>query len=341
MNNEKNYLSGIEFYRLLFTLLIVFWHSGVLPIIKHGYLAVEFFFILSGYLLYNSFKKNPDKTSIAYTIGKIKRLYIPYLLAFIYIFIFEICLLFKNNGFLALKQIFIFILKSIPEVFCIQNIGIYDGGLNSPLWYFSVLLFLGYILFSILKYNEYFLINIACPILITIIYTYIFSNSNSIELWDSKFGFYFPLLRGLAGMQIGILLFKINEYFKLNYENWYIVVINFFSILAMIFIPYIILSETYYDKFFLILCSLLLLATVHDKTFINKKINKYDWKKYSKYSFDIYLIHMIVQKIFTTFFSLTKDSSILIILVYFSLVVIIAVINHHVSNCIYKLLDRK
>ena len=54
MNNNsilptKN--NSIEFLRFLFMSILVAWHGGF-HFFAHGYLVVEFFFILSGYFIY-------------------------------------------------------------------------------------------------------------------------------------------------------------------------------------------------------------------------------------------------------------------------------------------------
>lgn len=57
----------IDFFKFLFTIIIVFYHLDNLidnpadRITKCGYIAVEFFFIVSGYLL----MKKADKVSCA------------------------------------------------------------------------------------------------------------------------------------------------------------------------------------------------------------------------------------------------------------------------------------
>ena len=47
---------------------------------KNGYLVVEFFFILSGYMLMNSFYRKP-KTALLYTVDKLKKMYFTYFMA--------------------------------------------------------------------------------------------------------------------------------------------------------------------------------------------------------------------------------------------------------------------
>lgn len=64
----------IEAFRFIFICIICLWHCRELaPWLNHGYLAVEFYFILSGFLIYNSFKRHPQIGVQDYTLRKIKR----------------------------------------------------------------------------------------------------------------------------------------------------------------------------------------------------------------------------------------------------------------------------
>ena len=82
----------IEYLRLIFSILIVFFHANAFwkgIVFKGGYLGVEFFFILTGYL----FAKNIDKYSncdfdtlgsetIKYLKSKIEGFFLPFLTSF-------------------------------------------------------------------------------------------------------------------------------------------------------------------------------------------------------------------------------------------------------------------
>ena len=63
----------IEFYRYIFMVVLLMWHGPFDSFkFKNGYLVVEFFFILSGYMLMNSFYRKP-KTALLYTVDKLKK----------------------------------------------------------------------------------------------------------------------------------------------------------------------------------------------------------------------------------------------------------------------------
>lgn len=201
--NKNN---SIEFFRILFMVVLVSWHSRS-GFFAHGYLVVEFFFILSGYFIYQSFKRK-QKNTLSYVGDRIKRTYLEYSIACL----FSFCITFLGalvNG----KDVFTWhsLFKLISELLLLQNVGIFDGGYNYPLWYFSVLIWGGGGLYALLKYNKSLAVNIILPVFILLSYTYIFGMQKSIECWN-KCIFYVPMLRGLADMSIGIMAAKMSSH---------------------------------------------------------------------------------------------------------------------------------
>ncbi len=80
MIEAKHYTAAkndrIEMYRILFTLLIIVHHfqnSYDLKLVSYGWIAVDFFFILSGYFLGESLGK--AISLFAYLKNRIMRLY--------------------------------------------------------------------------------------------------------------------------------------------------------------------------------------------------------------------------------------------------------------------------
>lgn len=76
--------SSIDFLRYIFMLNICIWHlNGQVHILNHGYLAVEFFFILSGLFLFQDQEKHPEMKTTQYIIKRYGRFYPKYFFAFL------------------------------------------------------------------------------------------------------------------------------------------------------------------------------------------------------------------------------------------------------------------
>ena len=85
MTEER--VNVIEFLRYIFMVALLSWH-GKFGYIAKGYLVVEFFFILSGYFLMDSFIRNPYRNAAQYTEKRIKKTYLEYLIAAIICFVY-------------------------------------------------------------------------------------------------------------------------------------------------------------------------------------------------------------------------------------------------------------
>ena len=126
MAQKKN---SIEAFRFLFMLMVCVWHYKSVACIAHGYMAVEFFFILSGLLMYFSVSKPNALGVFDYTLRKMKR-FAPdclFLMAFVYLRHMIVPALLGRRSF-----DFSWTLQALPESLFLQNTGIYLGGGEFP-----------------------------------------------------------------------------------------------------------------------------------------------------------------------------------------------------------------
>ena len=87
----KTYNKAVSFYKLIFTLYVVAYHSCVMvqdrsvALFRGGWLAVELFFVISGYLMVHSATKTAHdpaqigRETFQFVVHKISRLF-PYYL---------------------------------------------------------------------------------------------------------------------------------------------------------------------------------------------------------------------------------------------------------------------
>lgn len=117
---EKN--RAIEAFRFLFMLMICLWHySNSHDILKHGYLGVEFFFILSGVFIYKALDKPNLNTPLEYFVKRWKRFNPKYVGA---ILITYLIIVFPNvvKGKADIKEI----LGVFPDFLMLQSVGIFN-----------------------------------------------------------------------------------------------------------------------------------------------------------------------------------------------------------------------
>lgn len=185
-------------------LFIVFWHFRGTQYFEKGYLAVEFYFILSGYLLYKSYLRSNHLSAFQYTFNKIKRFFPEYFLALIISTALDLFSKLRNGFDINVPK---YIFRFITEVSFVQNIGFFDGGANYPCWYLSVLIIGGFILWALLRIANGKIHCIIGALLSYSLYTLLFIKGESFEQWD----LFYPLLRGIAGLSLGIVTAKISS----------------------------------------------------------------------------------------------------------------------------------
>lgn len=329
--NKNN---SIEFFRFFFMVILVSWHCRA-GFFAHGYLVVEFFFILSGYFIYHSFESK-QKDTFSYVGDRIKRTYLEYSIACVLTFGIKFLGSFVNgNNIFNLKSLF----KFISELLLLQNVGIFDGGYNYPLWYFSVLIWGGGGLYALLKYNKPLAVNIILPLYILLFYTYTFGKQPSIECWE-KDVFYLPMQRGLADMSVGIMTAKLSSHI-LSWGGVKLKLFNGIALLSLLFTIAIMTLPANEDKYCLVFIPIFLLNSINHKGFIHKIFDHKIFSYLGGMTFEMYLLHapllMICSHIFP---KLIGDNKVILFVSYLIVILIMSLIFKRVCKLINARLFR-
>lgn len=214
MEHKNN---SIVVWRIIFTYFVTGFHFDNQYLITRSlgfsngtYLSVEFFFMVSGYLLYEGFLRNPEKYSsgLHYLWARVKRL-LPYYWGSYALLILWLI------GTSGLKETLYTISFRYPELFALQCMGLNEGwtNMNNSTWYISVMLLCGFVIYHCLvKWKDNF-INFAAPIMIIVFYSYLYRNNGGIHVVTQTEGFYlnWALMRGMAAMCLGLFACRLNH----------------------------------------------------------------------------------------------------------------------------------
>ena len=123
-HNQRSY--AMDGLKLLFMLLIVVHHSSYYyDRLHHAYMAVDLFFMISGYLLIRTLRTKPQMGAGGYFLSRIRKLYPHYLLSF--------AVMFLSTSVYKVRTITpSLLLRTLPEILLVQNLGIFGGGVNYP-----------------------------------------------------------------------------------------------------------------------------------------------------------------------------------------------------------------
>lgn len=277
-------ISSIESFRFFFMLIICIWHyNGPNGFLKHGYLCVDFFFILSGMLLYNTFC-NKSVSILDYTIRKIKKFFPEYFLCMLLIYTGK----FFNDKPFSFNEIYQF----ISELLMLQTVGLWDNGVNWPTWYISVLIYGGMLVYAILKYQKDLALKIIFPIIILLGYTHIFSKANHIEIWGSATIISYPLLRGICDMTLGAIIMAIHQSKLLSLNTRQTILLDIISILSLILFIKQLIDIQDKDSYSLIFIPVILLFLFQDKSIYNIIFKASIWGKLGSITYEMLIVHV-------------------------------------------------
>lgn len=250
MNKAIN--GNIELLRYLFTIAVAVMHVwyvfyGSTFYLEGAYLAVDFFFILSGFYLAKKVSISYE-SAWTYTISR----YIK--MAFVYISSILVCCAVSSN----LHSFVIRTIRAIPDILCLQSSGIFYPTVNVIIWYISAMLIVGFFIVSMINLNENIYRTILAPFFIIIGYALVYHYFGCLDVTTNHTGYILPisLCRAIAGMSMGYLVKhicdKIDSFSDCQIGSYriYVIVSLLLSLLMMIYS--FLHAHTVYSFMFLI-----------------------------------------------------------------------------------------
>lgn len=222
---KRNY--HIQLYRFIAALLIMILHWNAarkIPELQGGYIWVEFFFIVSGFLM--AAKVLPNKSSGAvptidaaqsawqYTKKKFLNLF-PYSITGTLAMFIGVSIVLNYKLTDIIKK-FIDTFWEMSLLF-MSGIGGTNYRFNGQAWFVSALLIVGYFVYYFLKKYPDFYSRIFAPASVLLIYAFFWNKYTHIckaATFDTDISAELALIRALAGLNLGILCYVIYDRYK-------------------------------------------------------------------------------------------------------------------------------
>lgn len=212
---KKN--AEIELYRFIMIMGVTLLHFtedySLLPFYG-GYLGVDFCFMLSGYFLMIHFYRHysttisPIENSIDYIIGRIKKLYFPYIIAILLMtFVKWICI--DGGAF----DLFLLLYDNRWQFLMLHSIGAPTVCIIRSVWFLSPLVVLSFFIYFCLCYNKKLFVGLA-PILSLLLFVYIAQTYGFLGMhFDYVDIFAGGIIRGFPEMTLGVFVaYMVEEY---------------------------------------------------------------------------------------------------------------------------------
>lgn len=234
---ERN--KSIDFYRFAFCLPVILLHISVSTTLYDerftlGGNAVEFFFVLSGFLLGRYIKKTSEKDIFVSALNKTKRQIIHifpyyYLCLFMTLF-YRIHINIKFDSYSEQDWVQ-FINNFVAELLCITGVSYRTRHINGPDWYVSALIIASFLVTVFVLAMKRYLKKWECvyealSIFIFVIYIQLFDLSSR----------YANIVRAIVNIMIGITCYIIYTNIEKKYKNRIpIIVYDIIDIIALSF----------------------------------------------------------------------------------------------------------
>ena len=231
MSNTKQKNGKIEFLRFVFCICVVFFHyykyimdkspaKGIdFRFFPNGAIAVEFFFLVSGYLMGMSIYKSIHNTALSHNDRVVSKDYVSFISKKIFsifpyhavgfVIVLATASLKDIGNWLGIAKD---IVKSIPCFFLLDMSGIKPSNPNLVEWYLSAMLICMAILYPFVRKYYYRFTRYWAPVIgIMLLGSIIIQNSKLVgDVHGLMFGFvYWGVVRAFAEICLGLFAFEL------------------------------------------------------------------------------------------------------------------------------------
>ncbi|MCI9087068.1 MAG: acyltransferase family protein [Clostridia bacterium] len=314
----KKHNGIISFWKFCFCIMVVLFHSQLLAtneestLFSQGAIAVEFFFLVSGFLLAKTtLRKNEQKMGTEnlgketfHFIWKKYLFFLPYMLF---------------GGFLGLllQNIYNDVgtyqnISSIWDILLLRMTGLNGNVVIGQAWYISAMLLSMMILYPLLRKYQQNFIYLVAPLIVLLGFGWLSRNYSNLRGPDIWINFTFKgVIRAFSELSLGCILYLICQKVKqINFTKFGRFVITIIEIIGFIF-PFLIAqfaSTSKYDFIIVPILAISILLAFSEKTLELNCFNHQFFFWLEKLSLPLYICHIVVRNFIMEFSPLSSLS---------------------------------
>lgn len=312
MNEKKGRNGAIDLLKVIFTLVIMLYHTS--KTFYGGYIAVEFFFIVSGFLMAKSMEKNGPYArenlgteTMSFMKRKVSGIFPYYFAAWILTFL--ITVIWERMSFLSAVQN---TALSFYNIFMLEMAGNYDMGHRLwATWYISAMLLSMLMIYPIRRKNERVFDFIIAPLVFLLFIGYAYQQGNGLGAMTVKYlepiFMYNGLLRGIAEISLGCLCFRICRAMQAvrftRFATWLISVVEWLGYAYVLYFAYKHKS-TSLDLVLVVVLAISVILTFSEKGVASRLFR---WRFFSvlgEFSMMMYFTHEFIKNKFLPHFGI-------------------------------------
>lgn len=293
----------IDCYKFLFAMIIVLFHSNNFAasgesLFPSGDIGVEFFFIVSGYLMAASSGKvhltadqSAGPQTLRFLAKKVKKILPDIYIVWVIAFIVEACT--RQWNFLQVIKNGMF---TSFELLLVQQTGLKGFCANPVTWYLSAMLLAMALLYPFLIKNRSLFLCLAAPLITVFVTGYMFQNwSLGLKGPSVWLGFAFKgFIRAFAEISLGCVCYTLSQQLKACRPT------KLFSILLavlqtgcylFIFIFALYGKHSALDFVVLLVMAIAITITFSENSILSGLLKSPGWAKVGRFSYDLFLSH--------------------------------------------------
>ncbi len=293
----------IDLLKFIFSVCVVLNHAKyVLPAEFEKYfmgfsLSVEFFFLVSGWLMMVSIEKAEKsisgplgKETAFFILKKYKSLYPDVAVAYFFgVIIMCIC---------TSAEFFPLIEQSWFDAFLIISTGLRGTGVITVTWYVSSMLICMTVLYPFIRKYKNMALNVVLPLGTLLIFGFMYRNYGTVRGPLNWNGFtYYANLRALAELSMGCICYCLTKKLRaVDFSNAGKALLAFVEAAGyIIFVLYMVFdSDGLKDFFYIFILSISVIISFSGKSLGHDLLNKRIFNFLGRFSFSLYLVHGVI-----------------------------------------------
>ena len=297
---DGNRNASVELFRYLIIISVCVHHYCALA--PKGYLGVDFFFVLSGFLLMRSYERdsddkrdvNPAVIAARYTKKRWFKLIAYYIVAYVLGLLVGMI----QEGRLSGER---FLTSGIWELSMLEGFGITTDLVVGPGWFCSALLIAGYFVYALLKWKRKMYLYCIAPVSLMLVFGLMYTKLGDANRWLQVDTFISTgVLRGFAELGLGVLCCVTSDRVHEKVLGRWRWLSSFFELLLICLIFAIIYGKiggAGIDFAAIILMALLITSLFLGNSRLSDLLNNPISAYLGKISICIYLTHTILLKV--------------------------------------------